>query len=581
MKKQKRMLAMCLAAAVAVSMAVSACGGDTASSATASGAASGTASGTAATNADRETVNIRFAQYGNSVDDVAGMENDPVKKAIEEAVNITLEYDTGTEGFDDRMQNELFTGGAADLFPTWGESEKISSWVEDGLVVNLSEIVNADPDRYPTLYKIFNSDEYKMYNELYTGDPDSAYAIYGISAYAEPSFSGVPVYNSAILEEVNGGKAPETVDEFIDYTEACAKAGYVGWWPRNDKLTNWQQIDMTIARPQGTTIMPPTGDAWNGFVLSGELGTDSEKWTLATVSDESKEVVRQLHEMYEAGALDSGIGVKSDFDDAYAEFGAGNLASADFGFGYPSQFKDFYNNPWLASNPDGQLSDLTLGTALTEDGNYAKTYSTGTWVGSHYFIPTSCENPDRVLDLVEFVASTEGQDLLHNTKDYVYRDDQGADYWNAATAPYGYGDGRCKYVWFSYMFSGTEYEVNFADNDWWEAVSNPIDNSEHWATESDQAAIEYARGVVSEFRDEVNVTLPTYYNMISLSSDAEEIRTKLTNTTNEYLSQMLGGQLDIDESWDDYVAAYEQDGAAELEQMVNDAIATARETYGE
>ena len=44
---------------------------------------------------------------------------------------------------------------------------------------------------------------------------------------------------------------------------------------------------------------------------------------------------------------------------------------------------------------------------------------------------------------------------------------------------------------------------------------------------------------------------------------------------------MLGGQLDIDESWDDYVAAYEQDGAAELEQMVNDAIATARETYGE
>ena len=82
MKKQKRMLAMCLAAAVAVSMAVSACGGDTASSATASGAASGTASGTAATNADRETVNIRFAQYGNSVDDVAGMENDPVKKAI-------------------------------------------------------------------------------------------------------------------------------------------------------------------------------------------------------------------------------------------------------------------------------------------------------------------------------------------------------------------------------------------------------------------------------------------------------------------------------------------------------------------
>lgn len=111
----------------------------------------------------------------------------------------------------------------------------------------------------------------------------------------------------------------------------------------------------------------------------------------------------------------------------------------------------------------------TLGVALTSDGNYGKTYTTGSWVGAHYFIPTTCEHPDRVLDLVEFLASQEGQDLLHNTTNYEYRDDQGADFWAAATAPYGYGDGRCKYVWFSYMFSGTEYEVDFVNNDWWTA----------------------------------------------------------------------------------------------------------------
>ncbi|MEI3013312.1 MAG: hypothetical protein V8T36_00295 [Ruthenibacterium lactatiformans] len=98
-------------------------------------------------------------------------------------MNVTLEYDTGTDGFDDRMQNELFTGGAADLFPTWGESDKISSkWAEEDLVINLAEIVNAEPDRYPTLYKIMNSDEYKAYNELYTGDSENAaYAIYSAS----------------------------------------------------------------------------------------------------------------------------------------------------------------------------------------------------------------------------------------------------------------------------------------------------------------------------------------------------------------------------------------------------------------
>lgn len=572
----KKTVAAVAGLAMAASM-LSACGSASSSTPAASGS---TAEGGATTNADRENVHIRFAQFGNNTDDVTGMENDPIKKAIEEAVNVTLEYDTGTEGFDDRMQNELFTGGAADLFPTWGESDKISSWVEEDLVTNLSEIVNADPDRYPTLYKIMNSDEYKMYNELYTGDSENAYAIYGISAFAEPSFSGVPVYNTAILEEVNGGKVPATVDEFIEYTKACAAAGYVGWWPRNDKLTNWAQIDATLAGPQGTTIMPPKSNVWDGFVLSGELGTDSEHWTLATTSEASKEVVKQLRDMYAAGALDSGIGVKSDFDDAYADFGAGRLASADFGFGYPAQFKDFFNNPWAATNADAEMGDLTLGTAPTSDGNHAKTYTTGTWVGSHYFIPTTCEYPDRVLDLVEFLASTEGQDLLHNTENYVYREDQGADFWEAATAPYGYGDGRCKYVWFSYMFSGTEYEVDFANNDWWTAVSNPIDNSTHWASEQDAELIEYARGVVGEFKDECVVTLPAYYNLVSLPSEANDIRTKLVDVTNEYLSQMIGGQMDIETGWADYQAAYEREGAAELEQMVNDAIAAARTTYG-
>ena len=71
------------------------------------------------------------------------MANDPIKQSIESAVNVTLEYDTGTDGFDDRMQTELYTGGAPDLFPTWGETDKITKWVSEDLVYNLSDIVNA------------------------------------------------------------------------------------------------------------------------------------------------------------------------------------------------------------------------------------------------------------------------------------------------------------------------------------------------------------------------------------------------------------------------------------------------------
>lgn len=53
----------------------------------------------------------------------------------------------------------------------------------------------------------------------------------------------MPAYNTAILEEVNEGKVPATVDEFVAFTQKAVEAGYSGWWPYNAKLTNWAEID--------------------------------------------------------------------------------------------------------------------------------------------------------------------------------------------------------------------------------------------------------------------------------------------------------------------------------------------------
>ena len=526
-----------------------------------------------------EKVNIRFAQFGNALDDEEGFENDPIRAELEKTLNITLEYDTGTSGFDDRMQTELFTGGAPDLFPTWGETEKIAKYVEDGLVTNLGEIVNAAPDRYPTLYKMMNTTEWKAYNKLYVGDENASYAIYSVASFADPSFPGVSVYNQKILDEVNGGAVPATVEEFIAYCDAAGAAGYVGWWPRNNKLTNWAEINAQLALPQGTSILSPDAPG-SGTILSGELGTDSEYWTVSSVSDASKAVVKQLAALYKNGGLDANIGVKGDFDDAYADFGAGKLGAANFGFGYPGQFRDFFNTAWASVNADASIDDLTVGKALTSEGNYGKIYSTGTWINSHYFIPTSCQYPDRVLDLVEFLASNKGQDLMHNCVNGQFNAEHGSEYWKAIDGAYGYGDGRCKYVWFSYMFAGVEYYVDLEGQDWWTAVCNPVDFSNNWATETDAKLVSKAGETISQYVGEVNVALPAYYNMVKLPAEAGDIISKLREVTNEYLTQFIGGQLDVDAAWGDYVKAYEEAGAATLEGMINDAVATARNTYG-
>lgn len=590
----KKLLAFSLVLALVAGMLVG-CGGAPSSSAANSTSASVEATSSAGgkgenPNAGRENVTIRFSQYANNTDDQEYMANDPIKKAIEEAVNVTIEYDTGIEGYDDRLATELAVGAAPDLFPTWGVAPLLRKYAEEEAVYDIGKIINADTERYPILYKIINHPTYKMYNKMYTGDENATYAIYSFSARAYPNFNGVPAYNTAILEEVNDGVVPSTVSEFVAFTEKAADAGYSGWWPFNNKLTNWAEIDRTIANPLGTTLRTPaTWDwIWTGFLPDdpAKIGTDEEHWTLMTVSDKSKEVVRLLAEMYAKNGIHNGVGTLVDEDDGYAAFNNNTLASYGYSYGYYTQFKKLYDS-WMSAHPDGSLKDLTLGTALTDDdGNWMQIYDVPVYLGSHYFIPTSCEYPERVLDLVEFLASNEGQKLIFcGIEGLTYTmdgDDIVFDIEEITNINKHYGypyQDTCRYVWFTYLFCTSEMMLNLEDNDWWDAVTTPYDPTMDWATDDDKECFQYALDTVQEFVDDVYVVIPSYYGMATLDAEWADVQTKLYEITNRYLAQMVGGQLDIDTGWKQYRAEYEAAGGPGLEEAVNEAIAFARTEY--
>ena len=584
----KRLLAFGLALAVMAGV-LTGCG---ASSSTSSPTSANSIDGTGNPNASRENVTIRFSQYANNTDDQAYMAEDPIKKAIEEAVNVTIEYDTGIEGYDDRLATELAVGAAPDLFPTWGAASTMRKYVEEEAVYNIGEIINANPDRYPILNKIINHPTYKMYNKMYTGDENATYAIYSFSARAYPNFNGVPAYNTSILNEVNDGKVPTTVSEFVQFTQNAVDAGYSGWWPFNNKLTNWAEIDRTIANPLGTTLRTPaTWDwIWTGFMPDDpeKIGTDEEHWSLMTVSDESKEVVRLLAEMYANNQIHNGVGTLVDEDDGYAAFNNETLASYGYSYGYYTQFKKLHDS-WMSAHPDGSLKDITWCTALKDDdGNWMQIYDVPVYLGSHYFIPTSCEYPERVLDLVEFLASNEGQKLIFcGIEGLTYTMDGDNIVFDIEEITninkhYGYPyQDTCRYVWFTYLFCTSEMMLDLEDNDWWEAVTAPYDPTLDWAKEEDRECFLYALDTVQQFVDDIYVVLPNYYGMAVLDAEWADVQTKLYEITNRYLAQMVGGQLDVDTGWEQYRAEYEAAGGPGLEQAVNDAINYARETYGE
>lgn len=590
----KKLLAFSLVLALVGGM-FAGCSGKPSSSATNSASASAETVSSAGgegknSNAERENVTIRFSQYANNTDDQEYMASDPILKAIEEAVNVTIEYDTGIEGYDDRLATELAVGAAPDLFPTWGAASTLRKYVDEEAVYNLSEFINGDPERYPILYKIINHPTYKMYNKMYTGNENATYAIYSFSARAYPNFNGVPAYNTDILEEVNDGVVPSTVSEFVEFTEKAADAGYSGWWPFNNKLTNWAEIDRTIANPLGTSLRTPaTWDwIWTGFMPDDptKIGTDEEHWSLMTVSDESKEVVRLLADMYANNGIHNGVGTLVDEDDGYAAFNNGTLASYGYSYGYYTQFKKLYDS-WMSANPDGSLADITLGTALKDDeGNWMQIYDVPVYLGSHYFIPTSCEYPERVLDLVEFLASNEGQKLIFcGIEGLTYTmdgDDIVFDIEEITNINKHYGypyQDTCRYVWFTYLFCTSEMMLDLEDNDWWEAVTTPYDPTMDWATGEDKEVFQYALDTVQEFVDEIYVVIPSYYGMATLDAEWADVQTKLYEITNRYLAQMVGGQLDIDTGWEQYRAEYEAAGGPGLEEAVNKAIAIARTEY--
>ncbi len=568
----KRLIGMALIAAMATSMLA----GCSKNSTPVANSGAPSTSGT-----EREHVTIRFSQPDTGIDNPDQWKNDRILAAIQEAVGVTIEWDSGAEGYADRIQTELIGGTAPDIFCNYGEQEKTSKWIKDGVVVNMGEIVSANPERYPTLKKMFESPDYKMYNEMYSGDANNTSALYAL--YAFKAWAGAPVYNRALLEKAGMTEAPKTVEEFVTFANKLGGQGLSGWWPRNNKLTNLNEIDKTLFAPNGTTVMAPQGNAWTGFMPVGGVGGVEGEWKLMTTAEETREVLRTLADMYKKGGLDMGVGTKDDFAQAIDEFVAGKIGAVNFGFSNYGQYSWVLDEKWMKGNPQGSYKDMVLGTTLEGKAGNGVTYSAPFWMGFNWFIPASCENPERVMDLLEFLASDKGQDLIfkgiegvHYTEDASGNVKYNAEEWLKEGKIYSIEDGRCEYAWFAFLFAASQDQLELeASNDWYKTSMNPI--LVDTVPESD--AKTYANGVVDSYKDKAYGELPAYFTIIQFPNEINDKRVKMNELTLRYVPSFITGQMNLDSDWDKYVAEYEAAGAKDVEAAFNTARAQAKASY--
>ena len=198
-------------------------------------------------------------------------------------------------------------------------------------------------------------------------------------------------------------------------------------------------------------------------------------------------------------------------------------------------------------------------------------------------VPATTKHPERVVDLLEYLASQKGQDTIFmgiKGKTYNPGSDGQPQYiegaWNAINKAYGTSDGRGQYVWFDYLFSASSFMTQFQSKSWFDSVTHPVDHSSLWASDTDKQLMERALTTIKSFSDKVVVTLPDYYNLLVLDPKATEIQTKLKEISNRYLAAFIGGQMDIDSGWPKYVAEYKAAGADEYQKIVNAAVKAAK-----
>ncbi len=539
---------------------------------------------------DREQVEIRMLQYGLVLDNI-DYAKDPIKTAIEEKTNVKLTYETYPgENFDATVELNLAGGTIPDLFHNWGQQPITKKWAEDGVVVKISDIINAEPDRYPILHQVINSPEYKMFNDYYTGDAESAYALYVLQANPDNRWiAGDLTYNRKIMNETGFTEAPTTIEEFMAYGKAAAEKGYIGWYPRNGKLGSeriptYEYITKAIACPMGTTISPSASgeDPWQGMMQD-----ESGKWYSTTVSDASKEALKLLRQMYDDGTLPAALGTMPDFDETKDRWANDEIGAVSYAVTSPAAFKDILDD-YKKGRPEATYEDLVVGPLLKgPDGNYGKQYGTSFWMGANWFIPTSCKYPDRVLDLVEFLFSNDGQGLLfngiegtHYTKGADGKIEFNVPAWDEITQMYIQTGGRCNYPPFQFITTSTQKQINWegSTKTWFEQSKDMVDYTEA-INGGFPEYYTYAKPLTDANRANGFVELPPYYAIIALPDELETIRTQLTEISLEYVPSFITGKKDIDAEWADYVKKYEEAGVQQVVDALNQLVGEAEAKF--
>ncbi|MCK5613076.1 hypothetical protein KAR91_64985, partial [Candidatus Pacearchaeota archaeon] len=186
-----------------------------------------------------------------------------------------------------------------------------------------------------------------------------------------------------------------------------------------------------------------------------------------------------------------------------------------------------------------------------------------------YFIPYNAEHPDRVLDLLNYMVSDEGQELIYwGVKGIHYTKDDKSDFneeefLKDANIYWHDGYYRPQYAWFRTLTTAGQSFAPFVEKgDWIEGIKDSVNILTERMSSTGPGLI--ASGVEDTFRNESYTALPPYYGMLSWDEEETLIKTKLDDIRKKWFAEFLLGEKSVETEWDAFVEEYTAAGANDI-----------------
>lgn len=536
---------------------------DTGNTVTTSGTAEGAGDTDNAPSNNGEVVELTFFNADGNQEDPW---TDSVAQAITEKTGVKLKttYPIGGNDQSEAVALMIAEQKYPDLIFAKGSANNL---IEADALIDMSDLIE---EYGPNIKKLYGDEFGKLRQSA--DDP----AIYQLSAYAVGGEKYKDCGSAQIQWDVikaNDYKIPETLDEF----ETMIKE-YIASSPKTED--GLDRIGITLSTADWhwmITLGNPAGAIADGAPDNGQWIVDENNQAMYKFrSEKEREYFRWLCRMYNEGILDPEFATQTH-EDYIAKIASGRVVALFD--------KDWdYQDGEKVLKADGKLGATYCGLPLTMDKDTKSPVLMyqGLTTGTGIAITSSCADPVKAIQYIDFLCSDEGQVLTHwgvedvnyfidesghrfrtdeeieaSQNDKDYQKNTGVGFHNYPFP--SYGDGITDPTGSTYTTTSKSSVIGEYNEEERAAV-------EKWGVEL----------LVDVFPQADEFEVPPYPPLWALAKPTEfdEIGNQLDEVAwSKLIECVIGSEADFDDTYDAMIAELEATGMSDAEAMLNEIIA--------